>query len=233
MVEARERRIGIARPKWLAIEGTDATGKTQLTCELFLWLRDEYPEIDSMMIKEFSSSLVGRLIKEVINDKTFFMLGDNEHIPIAETLILGSDLMLQQETFNKTTSPSKKGIIISDRGIYSFFVYQGIRLRNTYGNSTDWEKWITDIFSPIGLPNLTLCLSSPIDQIERRLRSRRDKVSPESLSFINQAQNEFLRIGEKGDSRSFVVIENIDGEFNRTLNQAQRAVKEILIPTHP
>lgn len=231
MTEAKERQTGTVRPQWLAIEGTDAVGKTQLTHELFSWLRNEHPEIDSMMMDEFSSSPVGRLIKEVINDKTFFMLGDNGHIPIAETLILGSDFMLQQETFNRTTSSNKRGVIISDRGIYSFFVYQGIRLRNSYGDSTDWEKWIASMFSPIGFPNLTLCLSSPINQIERRLCSRGDKISPESLAFINQAQDEFLRIGGKSDSRSFVVLKNIDDQFDATFSQAQKVVREILIPS--
>ncbi|MGI5826641.1 MAG: dTMP kinase [Patescibacteria group bacterium] len=233
MAETKERQTGVGRPQWLAIEGTDAVGKTQLTHELFSWLKSEHPEINSVIMDEFSSSPVGRLIKEVINDKTFFMLGDNEHIPIAETLILGSDFMLQQETISRTISPNQKGVVISDRGIYSFFVYQGIRLRNSYGDSTDWEGWITNIFSPIGLPDLTLCLSSPIDQIERRLHNRGDKISPESLAFINQAQDEFLRIGGKSNSKSFVVLENIDGEFNQTLSQAQKAVREILIPVYP
>lgn len=233
MAGTKERQIEIERPQWLAIEGTDAVGKTQLTHELFSWLRNEHPEIDSMMMDEFSSSPVGRLIKEVIDDKTFFMLGDNEHIPIAETLILGSDFMLQQETLSRTASSNQKGVVISDRGIYSFFVYQGIRLRNSYGDSTDWERWIASIFSPVGFPDLTLCLSSPIDQIERRLRSRGDKISPESLAFINQTQDEFLRIGGKSNSKSFVVLENVDGEFNHTLSQAQKVVREILIPVHP
>lgn len=72
MTGSKERQIGIGRSKWLAVEGTDAVGKTQLTHELFSWLRNEHPGIDSMMLDEFSSSPVGRLIKEVINDKTFF-----------------------------------------------------------------------------------------------------------------------------------------------------------------
>ncbi len=93
MAGTKERQI--ERPRWLAIEGTDALGKAQLTHELFSWLRSEHPEIDSIMMGEFSFSPVGRLIKEAVNGKTFFMLGDNEHIPIAETLILGSDFMLQ------------------------------------------------------------------------------------------------------------------------------------------
>lgn len=232
MTGSKERQIGIGRSKWLAVEGTDAVGKTQLTHELFSWLRNEHPGIDSMMLDEFSSSPVGRLIKEVINDKTFFMLGDSEHIPIAETLILGSDFMLQQETYSKTTFSNQKGIIISDRGIYSFFVYQGIRLRNSYGDAIDWEGWISNLFLPIGFPDLTICLSSPIDQIKRRLHDRGDKISSENLAFINQAQKEFLRIGRKSNSNSFVVIENIDGEFNQTLSQAQKAVREILIPVY-
>lgn len=233
MTGSKEQQIRIGRPKWLAIEGTDAVGKTLLTHELFLWLKSEHPEIDSVMMDEFSPSPVGRLIKEVINDKTFFMLGDSEHIPIAETLILGSDFMLQQETYSKTTFPNQKGIIISDRGIYSFFVYQGIRLRNSYGDAIDWEGWISNLFLPIGFPDLTICLSSPIDQIERRLCDRGDKISPESLTFINQAQDEFLRIGGKSNSKSFVILENTDGEFNQTLSQAQKAVREILISVHP
>ncbi|GEM_PF-7071755 len=215
-----------------AIEGTDATGKTRLTHELFSWLRNKHPEANPILIDEFSTTPVGRLIKKIIDDKNFFMLGDGSHIPMAETLILASDFFLQQEMLVKITLPNKRGIVISDRGIYSFFVYQGIRLRNSYEEKTDWSKWIESIFSPVGFPELTLCLTSPIDQIEHRLRERGDKVTPESLSFICQAQNEFLRLGGESGSKSFVVLENMGGEFSHTLSQAQKVVREILIPIH-
>ncbi|MCX7928697.1 MAG: deoxynucleoside kinase [Patescibacteria group bacterium] len=223
---------GIRKMQWLAIEGTDAVGKTRLACELSSWLRTEYSGIEFVMNDEFSSSLVGKLIKDVIKDKTFFMLGDNFHIPIAETLILGSDFMLQQEILSRITFSNQKNFLISDRGIYSFFVYQGMRLRSSYGNLIDWNKWIADIFSPIGFPDLTICLSSPISQIEQRLRGRGDKVSPESLAFINQVQEEFLNIAKKSDSQSFIVIENIDDQFSYTLDQAKMFVKEALISSN-
>ncbi len=229
-----ERQTGrIGRPQWLMIEGTDAVRKTRLTHELFSWLRNKHPEANPTLIDEFSTTPVGRLIKKMIDDKNFFMLGDDRHIPMAETLILASDFFLQQEMLAKTTLLNKRGIIISDRGIYSFFVYQSIRLRNSCGDETDWSKWIESIFSPVGFPKLTLCLTSPIDQIEHRLQEMGgDKVTPESLSFICQAQNEFLRVGGESGSKSFVVLENMDGEFSYTLSQAQKVVREILIPIH-
>lgn len=232
MPENKERQIKIAGSRWLAIEGTDAVGKSLLAQELFSWLKNKHPETNPILIDEFSSTPVGKLIKEIINDKTFFMLGDGRHIPMAETLILASDFVLQREMLAETTPSGKKGIVISDRGIYSFFVYQGIRLRNNYGDETDWIRWIESIFSPVGFPELTLCLTSPIDQIERRLHRRGDIVSPESLAFIRHAQNEFLRIGGKVGSKSFVVLENVDGQFDNTLDQAQKVVREILIPPH-
>lgn len=225
MIESMEKQ------RWLAIEGTDAVGKTQLTHELFSWLKNEYPEVNPTLLDEFSSSPVGRLIREVVNDKTFFMLGNNRHIPMAETLILGSDLVFQREKLAQTTLHGQKGIIVSDRGIYSFFVYQGIRLKNGYGDEIDWNKWMEGFFSPIGMPDLTLCLTSPIEQVERRLRARGDRVSGESMAFIEQAQNEFSRLGGKGSSKSFVILENIDSQFCDTLSQAQKVVREILIPS--
>lgn len=228
MPKIKERSTGIRRHQWLAIEGTDAVGKTKLAQELFMWLKNEYPEISPFLMKEFSFSPVGRLIQEIINNKTFFMLENNKQVPIAETLVLGSDFIFQQEEIAKKDRTDGKSVIVSDRGIYSFFVYQGIRLKNVYGNTIDWYKWIENIFLPIGTPNLTLCLSSPIDQIERRLRERGDSVAPESLDFIDQAQREFLRLGGQGGFGSFIVLENIDGKFNETLNRAQNLVREIL-----
>ncbi|NCN08054.1 hypothetical protein GW944_00595 [Candidatus Parcubacteria bacterium] len=230
MSKIKERSTGIRRHQWLAIEGADAVGKTKLAQELFMWLKNKYPEINPFLMKEFSFSPIGRLIQEIINDKTFFMLENNKHIPIAETLVLGSDFIFQQEEIAKKDRADRKSVIVSDRGIYSFFVYQGIRLKNVYGNTIDWYKWIENIFLPIGIPNLTLCLSSPLDQIERRLNERGDKVTPESLDFIDQAQREFLRLGGQRGSKSFIVLENINGKFDEILNRAQNVVKEILIP---
>jgi len=197
MAKSLERGDIPSNDLWIAVEGTDAVGKTRLSKELASWLQVQYASIPSQLMDEFSSSPIGRLIQDVVNDKTFFMLGNDRHLPVSETLILASDFIFQRESLIPKNNNSKKGVILSDRGIYSFFTYQGIRLREFYGNKHDWEKWVEDIFSPVGRPNLTICLTSPIEQIERRLVERGDRVTTESLEFIENAQLEFLRLGGK------------------------------------
>jgi len=233
MAKSLERGDIPSNDLWIAVEGTDAVGKTRLSKELASWLQVQYASIPSQLMDEFSSSPIGRLIQDVVNDKTFFMLGNDRHLPVSETLILASDFIFQRESLIPKNNNSKKGVILSDRGIYSFFTYQGIRLREFYGNKHDWEKWVEDIFSPVGRPNLTICLTSPIEQIERRLVERGDRVTTESLEFIENAQLEFLRLGGKVEnSQAFIALENPDGEFANTVGSAQKVVSDVLVSSH-
>lgn len=77
---------------WLSIEWADAVGKTKLLEEIEKFLRNQ-KKIKFKIIKEFSNSSLGNLIKDTVNKKKFFSLGDRFHYPFAETLLLCADFV--------------------------------------------------------------------------------------------------------------------------------------------
>lgn len=196
----------------MAIEGTDGVGKTSLTREITFSLKSPHIGKECILLDEFSSSPIGRALSKIIEEKTFFMLGDGEHYPISETLALCSDYIFQVEKI--TREKRTKDYLVSDRGILSFLVYQGIRLRDSYGRSFKWNDWMNSVFAPIPKPDLTICITSPVDQIRRRLEKRGDAVTTNNLKTIVDFQKEFLKILRNQDSNSYMIVENLDGKLN-------------------
>ncbi len=113
---------------WLAIEGTDGVGKISLLKEIEKFLSIQR-KINFAIIKEFSDSQVGDLIKDIIKKKKFFSLGEGTHYSFSETLLLATDFVYQFEKILSGYSSRKKLFIVSDRGIHSFFTYQLLRIK--------------------------------------------------------------------------------------------------------
>jgi len=59
---------------WLSIEGTDAVGKTTLLERIETFLRNQR-KINFVIIKEFSDSPFGVLIKKIIKEKKYGKTG--------------------------------------------------------------------------------------------------------------------------------------------------------------
>ncbi len=107
---------------WLSIEGTDGTGKTTLLEKIEAFLSNQ-KKTNFAIIKEFSNSRIGNLIKDIINKKKFFCLGNKLHYSFSETLLLCADFVYQFEEILSKYSDKKKLFIVSDRGLYSFLIY--------------------------------------------------------------------------------------------------------------
>jgi thymidylate kinase len=213
---------------WLSIEGTDAVGKTMLLEEIEKFLRNQ-KKIKFIVIKEFSSSSLGNLIKNIINKKKFFSLGDRLHHPFAETLLLCADFVYQFEQVLLKNTGRKKLFIISDRGLYSFLTYQSLRIKYQYQASirVNPEGWIRDIFKPINKPHFVILLTSPISQIKQRIIERDGSINEQELRFIKKAQGEYRKI-LKGNRQPFIILENRNGEFENVKQKAVQKIEEIL-----
>jgi thymidylate kinase len=139
---------------WLSIEGTDAVGKTTLIKKIEVFLKKQ-KKIKFAILKEFSNSKVGNLIKQIINKERFFHLGnDRVHYPFSETLLLYADFIYQFEKILSKYSKKDKLFIVSDRGPYLFFTYQLLRIKDKYNvrHPNYLENWLRYIFLPFGMP---------------------------------------------------------------------------------
>lgn len=210
---------------WVNVEGTDCSGKSLLAEDLEAKLPKSYPDRSVLSLPEFSGSPVGLAIQAIIRERTFFSLGEEGRPnPIAETLVLAGDYMMQLESLPRDES----GIVITDRGPMSFLVYQGIRLTERYGACGPGQKWIRDVMRSIRDPDLTLCLVSDMEIIEKRLRIRGDRVTPEGLDFIQRAQEMFIQESQAGGAGKKKILVN-NGDFEEVSRRAVEVVRMELI----
>lgn len=210
---------------WISIEGTDGVGKTRLSEDLYKYLTKKYTDKKLIFINEFSNSPIGILIKRIISEKNFFKIDKNNHYPLAESLILFADFIFQFEREILSDNDLDDNIIlVSDRGIYSFLVYQKLRIKKMYFSKFNCEKWINGIFFPIiSYPDITICLSSDIDILKERLLKRKNHTTKDNLKFISDCQKEYLKINKK----NYFILEN-NNDFNTVFAKSKNIIDSFL-----
>ena len=213
---------------WISIEGTDAVGKTTLVEAIKKFLQKQ-KKINFVIIKEFSNSPLGNLIRNIINRKRFFSLGDKIHCPFSETLLLCADFVYQFEQVLLRNAGRKKLFIISDRGLYSFLTYQLLRIEGRYQTSikVDSEEWIRNILKPINKPHFVILLTSPISQIKQRIIKRDGLINKQELNFIKKVQEKYRKI-LKNNRQPFIILKNQNGKFENVKQESIKKIEEIL-----
>jgi len=213
---------------WLSVEGTDGAGKTSLLKEIERFLYTQR-KINFSIIKEFSDSSVGILIKKTIKEKNFFSLGNNFNHSFSETLLLCADFVYQFENI-LLKYPDKKNIFIfSDRGLHSFLTYQTLRIKYQYNITKPryLQKWIKNIFQPFGTPDFIILLTSPLSDIKKRIKKRDGYIKTKELRFIDDMQNEYVKIIKKS-SIPHIVFKNHSGNFKNVKSEAIEIIKKII-----
>lgn len=207
----------------LEVEGTDGSGKSALIGSLNKFLTSKYPNKKIVCLPEFSDTSLGRMIESVIKEKTFFSLGvKNPDNPLAETLCLAGDYVARLEDLEQGFSRIPD-IILSDRGIATFWVYQKMRLDKKYPGLKDSSReWIDNIFSPTKPPNLTIVLTSSERSLRQRLVNRGDNVTNESMAFILAAQSKYIDLALNNDN--FLILENSDGKLQEVVEKVASAI---------
>ncbi len=210
-------------PFRLEVEGTDGSGKSTLMDSLKKSLHSRYPSKRIVCLPEFSDTPLGYMVGNVIKEKTFFSLGvKKSNLPLAETLCLAGDYIAKLEKLKQCPNPNPD-IIISDRGIATFWVYQEMRLNKTYRNSEDvFKEWMDHMFSQIEPPDLTVILTSSEESLRQRLANRGDNVTNESMKFILTAQSKYINLASNNDN--FLIIENSDGNLHEVVEKVVSAV---------
>jgi thymidylate kinase len=120
--------------------------------------------------------------------------------------------------------------IVSDRGLYSFLTYQLLRIKHQYQihNLNYLEKWIKDIFQPLGRPDVVILLISSISDIKKRIKDRDGVIKKNELSFIQEVQKEYLKIFKETSCPSYLILENRNGNFEYVEREAIKRIKEII-----
>lgn len=217
---------------WVSIEGTDAVGKSNLLQEMRRQLEAASHEFLAVFLDEFSDSPVGDVIRNIIRYHRFFIIG-NDHHPLAETAVLYADYLYQFESIFQR-HPAQKILFVSDRGPYSFFTYQRLRIEKSHPHLTvtEIEMWIRSLFTPIGFPHVNLLLVSPVEQILQRLANREGAPNDEELRFIERVQETYTEIFSRerqAGKPGLLVIDSLDGNLNEVTTTAMQAVHEALV----
>lgn len=216
---------------WVSIEGTDAVGKSSILQAMKTQLETTSHEFTVVLLDEFSDSPVGDVIRNIIRYHRFFIIG-NVHHPLAETAVLYADYLYQFENVFQR-HPGQKILFVSDRGPYSFFTYQRLRIAKSHPHLTvpEIEAWIRSLFAPIDFPHVNLLLVSPIDQIVQRLTSREGAPNDEELQFIEQVQETYKEIFGREQQEGILglhIIDSIDGNLDEVTTKAMQAVHETI-----
>lgn len=185
--------------KWVSLDGTDAVGKTTLLRELVDHLRHAYPDHKVDKFHEFSSTAVGGLIRQRIEERYFFQMGNDEHLPVGESLLLAADLALQLETLQRSSDTGEPMILVSDRGPLSLVVYQATRLVQHAGYSYEQAaSWVGQLLSLLPTPDLTVILYADEVTLRQRLIDRQADLTEAEMRFVLQLQDSFLVHAEHG-----------------------------------
>jgi len=216
---------------WLSVEGTDCTGKTSLIEALNQNLSKELKSRNNFItVQEFSNSRTGFLIKNIIKKNNFFSLGSNFPHRFAETLLLGTDFVYQFEDILQKNRNKNNLFIISDRGPYSFLTYQFLRIKEQHQifSNLYLEKWIENIFQPIGFPHFVILLTSPSNQIKRRIIERDVSLKKDAFNFIKQTQEKYLKILKDNNNQAHLILENKDEDFDYIVRETVKQIKRLL-----
>lgn len=161
------------RGTWVSLEGIDAVGKTSLIPSVASSLRERLG-IPVVTVVEFSNSLVGRLIRDIIRTERFIKLSPDNSTSLSESLLLFTDRLINVETVIFPIISQGK-LAISDRSILSTLGYQSQLLKNSplmksETERLDWLKRAIGLF-PI-TPDLNIVLTAPIEEVVKRVIKR-------------------------------------------------------------
>jgi thymidylate kinase len=197
---------------WVALDGTDAAGKSTLLERLASRLRTELTEYQVVCVPEFSDTAIGTLINDVINRRYFFQLGADGHLPVPETLVLASDMALQIQQLVERHD-GRPTLLLSDRGPLSLIVYQALRIAKHEPGTCIAEaaEWVAKTVSLLRSPDLTVVLRVQQDELLSRLAQRGVALTADDVDFVLQAQDMFVQRADLIGPEYAHIVDNSTG----------------------
>ncbi len=180
----------MARPLYIALEGTEGCGKS--TQALLL-----ATELDATLTRETGGTPVGERLREILHDVEVTGLDSR-----AEALMIAADRAQHVTTVVLPALDTGRDVV-SDRSVYSTLAYQG------YGRGIDLDELrrINHWAVRGRWPDVVVLLDVTEDIVVERLARRRlDRFEREASSFHERVRDGF-RAMANGDERRWFVID--------------------------
>jgi dTMP kinase len=173
--------------KWLALDGTDAVGKSTQVSLLGEKLRADGRE--TLILPEFSNSPVGRTIQSIIDEQRFYSLHTAKKTPYADTYALIADMAYHVESGGHEVM-TRGGTVLSDRGLLSLIGYQAKRVEQfsdiAKEAATDRiTQLVKQAMGHLHLPDLHVLLVLNEGEMQKRIVHRGETpLTEDDLSFM-------------------------------------------------
>ena len=208
--------------KLVTLEGISGIGKTYFSNQL----KNIFKENNFLFHKEIMDEKHKGINRQIFNilcstGSKFFDTGN----PKMETLLIAAKQTNDEENAIIPAMQSGK-IVISDRGLDSICIYQGILFAKKYGgNPIDYSLKMYDNLKGFCLtPDKTILFTGDISNAISRAETRdSNKYTEEELQILSQASYLYLEIAKRNSDR-FCII-NVDELTNNEI--INKITKEI------
>lgn len=207
--------------KWIALDGTDAVGKS--TQVQLLKNKIEEAGMPALVLPEFSESPLGRTITQIIQEQRFYALHTLKKTPYADTHALIADLVYKIEAEGHDIL-KQGGVVLSDRGILSLIGYQAKRIE-LHSDIAPVEavkrlhETIQDSMKHLRLPDHHILLTIDESEMQNRVVGRGETpMTGEDLNFMKEVRIIMENLSSYIDtSRLDVTNLNIEDVTNKIL----------------
>lgn len=212
--------------KWIALDGTDAVGKSTQVSLVEKKLKAGGAEI--LVLPEFSNSPVGKTIQSIIEEQRFFALHATKKTPYADTYALISDVAYHIESDGNDVM-KRGGTVLSDRGLLSLIGYQAKRIEQY--SAIDVEaavdrltQIVKQAMDHIHFPDLHVLLVLNAEEMQRRVVGRGETpLTDTDLIFMREVRD----IMERLSNTINAVILNVSAmDKEETTREIMRVAEE-------
>jgi len=183
---------------YICLEGIDCSGKSTQILLLEKWIKKYVNEV--IRVHEPTDSDIGKMIRQYLKNNP--IISDNFQTVMA--LLFAADRVNLVKKVDEVKK--NKGIIITDRSLYSSIVYQ------------NGPKWIREINKYAKKPDIVILLDLDIDIA---LKRRKSKDTFENKPFLEKVRQKYIKLAE---NPNFYIV---DG--NNTIKTIHEKIKRILI----
>ncbi len=207
----------IKRPRFIAVEGIDGSGKS--TQAKILCQRLESIGAPAVCDFEPTDRRIGRLIREIL-------AGSEKADPRTVALLFAADRLEHVTDKNGILENLKNGIsVVSDRYYFSSYAYQKLNM------SLQWVMDINKWAKELARPDIYLFIDVPIGVCLERIYKNRKTTSDifENEQSLTAARNNFLEVFEKTKNDENIVIVDGSGSLEEVADKVFEKVKPLYL----
>ncbi len=187
---------------FIVFEGIDGCGKTTQLKLTSKFLKEKYPNYKIVVTKEPTDSIIGSLIKNIINN--------NINIDqLAMQLLFTADRAEHVAEIRKMLD--KNAIVLCDRYMFSTFSYGASKMLDV--------EFLKQANRKFPIPDMTFIFDVDPKEAIGRILKRSNNVSEnkmyEKLDILNAARQEFLKMKEQFSNYYIIKGDNSIDKINK------------------